>query len=235
MTALRCALAAMILSFAGCAAIPVKKYFVLNYVPQTAVTRLSPAPYPFTVRLKTFSIEEAYARPQIVYRQSPYELQYYFYNVWAVKPTQMITDLIYKHLATVGLISSIVRRFDEGSKPTYELSGTIEAIDEYDSDQVWFAHLALRFYLTRISDGRVIYTRRFDNRKRVFENKPEFVIREMSSIMEFIMNQVTHDLDLTLNREYGMTDGAAGSGDEIRMVPADSDSTEDIPEDGSAR
>jgi ABC-type uncharacterized transport system auxiliary subunit len=215
---------------AGCASVPEKKYFVLNYVPSALPTHLSPAPYPYTLRLKEFNIEEAYNRPQIVYRQSPFELQYYFYKVWAVKPTQMITDLIYKHLTAIGLISSIVRRFDEGTRPQYELSGMIEAIDEYDSDQVWFAHLALRFQLSRISDGRIIYSRRFDNRKRVFENKPEYVIKEMSSIMEFVMNQVAHDLDVSFNREAGM-----GTTGDIPMIPAGSDSVVEVPEDRGAK
>jgi ABC-type uncharacterized transport system auxiliary subunit len=209
----------------GCGTIPIKKYYVLNYIPAPPQTRLNEASYPFTLRLKEFSIEEAYARPQIVYRQSPYELQYYFYQVWAVKPTQMITDLVYKHLATANLISTIVRRYDEGSKPNFELSGTIEALDEYDSDQVWFAHMALRFQLTRLSDGRVIYTRRFDNRKRVFQNDAQNVVKEMSSIMEFIMNQVVHDMDVVLSREYGI------SGGEMQLSPATSDSVVEVPEE----
>ena len=46
--------------------------------------RQNPNPYPITIRLKEFSIEEAYNRPQIVYRQSPFQLKYCVYRVWAV-------------------------------------------------------------------------------------------------------------------------------------------------------
>jgi ABC-type uncharacterized transport system auxiliary subunit len=190
---------------AGClfSSIPIKKYYLLNYVPSTNRERASPGPYPCAIRLREFDIEDAYNRPQIVFRQSPFELRYYYYRVWAVKPARMITDLVNKHLLSANLVSNVVRRFDEGAKPDYELTGRIEAIDEYDSDELWFAHIALRLTLIRISDGYTMYTRRFDLRKRVYERKPENVIREMSSLMEFIMTQTVRDMDARLSREYG--------------------------------
>jgi hypothetical protein len=115
----------------------------------------------------------------------------------------MITDLVYKHLITSNLVSSIVRRFDEGSKPDYELSGMIEALEEYDNEEFWFAHLAVRLSLVRIKDGREVYTRRFDMRKRVFRHDPELVIREMSSLMELAMTRAVHDMDVKFAQDFG--------------------------------
>ena len=186
-----------------CARVPVKQYYVLNYVPSSSRDRLNPGAYPCTFRLKEFEVEEAYTRPQIVYRQSPFQLRYYVYRVWAVKPERMITDLFQKHLLTANLVSNVVRRFDEGHKPDYEINGIIEAIEEYDSDELWFAHLALRINLTRTRDGRLMYSRRYDQRKRVFQHEPEYVVREMSALMEYILSQAIHDFDAVLSSEYG--------------------------------
>jgi len=217
------AVAALALLLAtGCADAPAKRYYTLNYVPAELDSRTRTSPYPFTVRVRDLDIEEAYARPQIVYRKSPFQLDYYFYRVWAVKPTRMLSDLLQKHLLASNLVTSVVRRFDEGSKPHFEITGTIEAIEEYDSEDIWFAHIALHLRLTRLSDGKVVYSRRFDNRKRVFENKPEYVVREMSAIVEFVLNQVMKDLDAVLARELGMS---------VPEVPVvNTDTTEDTPE-----
>lgn len=195
-----CSITAIAL-IAACGKVPIKEYYVLNYLPSINKSKAE-KPYPVTIRLKELDIEEAYNRPQIVYRQSPFQLKYYNYRVWAVKPTQMITDLIYKHLTTINLVSNIIRRFDEG-RPNYELSGMIEAIEEYDSDELWFAHLAFRVTLVRLDDGTTVYTRRFDHRKRVFQQEPEYVIREMSSLMEYTMTQVAKDLNTVLAQELG--------------------------------
>jgi ABC-type uncharacterized transport system auxiliary subunit len=189
---------------------PVKQYYVLNFVPSAMTDgRLSPSPYPFTLRLKELDIEEAYARPQIVYRQSPFELLYYNYKMWAVKPNRMVTDLILKQLAAANLVSHVVQRYDEEFNPDYELTGTVEAMEEYDSDQIWFAHLAIRFSLARLSDGVVLYSRQFDNRKRVFRYSPEAVVQELSATLEFIMVQALHDMDAIFAKESGGVGTAA--------------------------
>jgi ABC-type uncharacterized transport system auxiliary subunit len=200
-----------------CGTIPVKQYYVLNYVPLSTAGRLISTPYPFTVRLKEFEIEDAYNRSQIVYRQSPFELRYYFYKLWAVKPNKMITDMVQKHLEGLGFVSHVIRRYDEGLKPDYELSGGIEALEEYDSDQLWYAHLAVRLSLTRLSDGRVMYSRDFDNRKRIYQYSPDNVVREMSAILEFIMDQAVRDMDVVLNREYGLSGTKSSEADSSRL------------------
>jgi len=188
----------------ACAAPPIKRYYLLNYIPEPPKNRISENPYPVHIRIKEFGIEEAYKRPQIVFRKSPYELQYYFYRVWAVKPTRMITDIIYRHFLTTRLVSTVSRRFDEASsEPHYQLEGHIEAIEEYDSEDIWFAHLAIRFTLSRYSDGKILYSRLFDNRKKVFDTDPEQVIKEMTAIMEFMANQMIMDIDKTIAGDLG--------------------------------
>ncbi|MBN2189036.1 MAG: membrane integrity-associated transporter subunit PqiC [Chitinispirillaceae bacterium] len=198
--------ALFVVMFTGCffSAVPIKEYYMLNYNPSAQWERLNQTPYPCAIRLRDFDIEEAYNRLQIVYRQSPFLLQYYYYRVWAVKPARMVTDLVHKHVLTAGLVSNIIRRFDEGPRPDFELSGMIEALDEYDSQELWFAHIALRMTLSRISDGGVLFEKRFDLRKRVYEHKPENVIREISSLLEYIMTQSVRGMDASLAKEFGI-------------------------------
>ena len=135
----------------SCATTTAKKFYILNYQPETLTNRLSQNPWPCTIRVRDFSIEGAYARNQIVYRRSPYELEYYFYHNWAVKPSSMLTDIVRRHLQAVNLVNNVILRYDEGTMPDYELSGTISSIEEYDSETAWFAHLAFSVKLTRMA------------------------------------------------------------------------------------
>lgn len=193
-----------IVLLAGCTAAPVKKLYVLNYEPAALSRRTSPTPWPTTIRIRDLAIDNAYDRLQITYRQSPFEMQYYFYHIWAVKPSGMLSDLIMRHLLRVNLVSSVVRRFDESeTRPEYELTGTVEAIEEYDSEEVMFARLALRLRLIRLKDNMTIYQRRFDRRKQVHERKPEYVVRELSQILDYVNSQLAIDLDGVFAREFG--------------------------------
>ncbi len=219
---LGCCIGVSLLCCVGCSGLfgkaTIKQYYVLNYVASSPnAAAIARAPYPFTVRIKDFDVEEAYARPQIVYRQNPFELLYYSSKLWAVKPNRMVTDLVRKQIISSGLVSHVVRRYDEGLEPDFELSGLIEAIEEYDSDQLWFAHLALRLTLTRNSDGRVMYSRQFDNRKKVFRYSPEAVVQELSAILEFIMNQAMRDMNVVFAREAGVSSTPATGADTARL------------------
>ncbi|HEX2957063.1 MAG TPA: hypothetical protein VHO70_09520, partial [Chitinispirillaceae bacterium] len=158
-------------------------------------------------------------------RQTPFQLRYYVYQVWAVKPTRMITDLVQKHLVTANLVSSIIRRYDQGPKPDFELNGTIEALEEYDSEELWFAHLCIRLNLVRVKDGRTVYTRRFDHRKKVFQHEPEYVIREMSALMEYIVTQAIHDIDIKLAQEMGLQIKDISTDESSPVIIPDSTST----------
>jgi len=200
-----------VMLFVDCGKPTARRYFMINYIPPPFHARTMQNPYACVVRLREFSIEEAYNRFQIVYRLSPYEMRYYNFRSWAVRPARMVTDLFFKHLNSVQLVSSIVRRLDEGRRPDYEITGFIEALEEYDSEDVVFAHVALRVNMTKLADGTTIYSRRFDLRRRVYNREMEFVIREMSHIMEYIFTEVIADIDAKLAVEFGITEAATPS------------------------
>jgi ABC-type uncharacterized transport system auxiliary subunit len=192
--------------FAGCAKPPSRQYFMLNYMPPEMERRAMQNPYACVIRLREFSIEEAYNRSNIVYRVNPYELRYYNYKSWAVKPTRMLTDLFFRHLSSVQLVSGLVRRFDEGRRPDFELVGFIDALEEYDSEDMLFAHVSIRLTLTKLSDGSMLYSRSFNRRKKVYTRETGLVIKEMSQIVEYVFTEAISDIDGRLAAEFGITD-----------------------------
>ena len=97
--------------------------------------------------------------------------------------------------------------------PDYELTGKIEALEEYDNENVWFAHFSFRLQLTRLHDDRMLYSRRFDDRKQVHQRNPEYVVQELSRIMDVRMSQVLQDIDAVLAREYGVDAGTDDDGE----------------------
>jgi hypothetical protein len=51
----------------------------------------------------------------------------------------------------------------------------------------------------------------------VYQYSPDNVVREMSAILEFIINQAIHDMDAVFNREYGASGTNATSADSSRI------------------
>lgn len=186
----------------GCGTPPKKEFYLISYDPAKLVNRKTEKPYPFTLRVKKFDIEKVYGKSNIVYRESPFKLEYYGFRHWAVRPADMLTDLILAHATDIKIVDAVVRRLDEASSPDYELTGLIDAIEEFDSEEKWFAHLSIRYQLKRLSDEKIIYTKVFDNRRLVNTHTPTDVVKKLSEIMDMNSSKLMQDIDSVLFDEY---------------------------------
>ncbi|MBN2382219.1 membrane integrity-associated transporter subunit PqiC [bacterium] len=195
-------------ALSGCAhKIPPKHYYLLTFaMPDQTETK----PYPYTVRVKDFRIDPTYNRYQIVFRYSLHELEYYNFRLWSQKPQKMVSDLIRRSIMRAGLFTKVTEDLTD-TAPDFTLTGEIEAIEELDNEQDWFAHLAITFTLVRFNDDRVIWSHAFDQRRQVLVKEPRMVVRTLSEILEVEMNTVVKELDRFLadyhERGLGQTTG----------------------------
>ncbi len=200
---------------AGCfATVEENRYYLLEYVPTPPAERLAKGPYPFSLRVKDFEVAEAYRRNNLVYRQSPHELRFYSYELWAVKPEYLVTDMVVRHLETAKLFYSTSRSLDM-EEPDYVLSGQVMALEEYDNGDEWFAHLSMGMSLQHVRTRQVIWSRTWDYRKKVRQLEPVFVVRELSQILETITEQAVASIDSV------MASGSGSPNTDVPMAPTE--------------
>jgi uncharacterized lipoprotein YmbA len=176
---------------------PEKRYYMLDYIPTPTRTKSGPALRPVTLRIKDFKVAEAYKRPEMVYRKSAHELQFYNYHRWAVEPEFLITDMVFKHLRAANLFRSISKTLLDFT-PDFTLTGQVLAIEEYDNQEKWYAHLAISFLLEDTKTERQAWSRIYDVRRIVAQHEPVYVVRELSFLLEHIMDKVVEDLESVL-------------------------------------
>lgn len=181
---------------AGCfgGKVPETRYYVLDYVPLPHPERQKKGPLPISLRIAEFDVAEVYRRPELVYRQSAHELRFYNFHKWAVKPSHIIGDMVEKHIKQSGYFKD-VSRSGVNFNPDYTLSGVVLAIEEFDSRNKWYAHLALSFSLEDHKKNQIVWQKNYDLRKGVPQQEPIYVIRELSYLLEFTVNQVLQDLE----------------------------------------
>lgn len=175
----------------GCASVPDFTYFTMAYslLPQ----RHKQNSLAESLRVNELDITPAYDKDKMVYRFSPYQFQYYNYMLWAVKPNKMVTELVVRHLDHSGLFKMVSRDYGE-TRPEYEMSGVLEAIEELDSGDEWFAHITFSLRLTRFRNDTVVWSYRVDMKKRVYNKSPVYVVKALSELMEEGMGKVVVDL-----------------------------------------
>ena len=180
---------------AGCSlfgsAPPQRSYFVLYGL--TTGGGAAPA-IDGLVRVRTLDADTIYEKFQIVVRRNPYELQYSDVNVWAVKPNRMVSDMIARALVDAEVFTAVGRELGE-LRPDYILGGDLHAIEVYDSEDVWFAHLSLSLALTRYSSGETLLSYSFDERRPIPERNFAQAARALSGLLSTATDELVKRLD----------------------------------------
>jgi ABC-type uncharacterized transport system auxiliary subunit len=175
-------------------------YYQLDYVP-TPKSMTNETVYPYTVRVKDFDVAEIYRRNNIVYRQSPFKLHFYNYEQWAVRPEYLVSDMLFRHLETAKIFSE-VRRSIDSEEPDFIISGTIRALEEYDNQDEWYAHIAINMNLQDYGAKRIIWSREWDYRKKVSNLETIYVVRGLSELLERINNEAIADIDSVVRAKH---------------------------------
>ena len=171
-----------------------RNYYILNYTPATRLSASSQRPYKYSLQVGPFEVQRIFNRQNIVYRYSPHQIQYYELQQWAVRPDQMFSDIIVKHLETINLTNRIgVDFFDQ--RPDYRLEGVVEALEKFDAGDIYFAHLAMSFDLIRVADGSRVWDYSFDERRQVFQQEMVYTVRSLSNILQSQLDVVATQLD----------------------------------------
>ncbi|MCK6546487.1 PqiC family protein [Myxococcota bacterium] len=150
--------------------------------------------FPGTVRVRSLNADDVYEKFQIVVRKSPYELRYSDSNVWAVKPADMVSDIVGRMLADANVFAAVTRELGD-TRPDYTLGGELHAIELYDSDDRWFAHLSMTLTLTRFSTGERLWSFDFDQRKEVQELSFSHGVRALSELVGSALAESVKQLD----------------------------------------
>lgn len=172
----------LILFTSGCSLLSTDKkkkhYYQIYYKGRSLTTESVDA----SIFVRTVEVNRLYKRSNLVYRDSAFELFYYFYHYWAVRPQDMLADVIFHHLQESNIVSMPLAELDR--TPDYTIVARLVALDEIDSEEQWFARISMTFALVNSKTDEIVVGHSFDERQEVLNHQPVFVVRAFSSILE---------------------------------------------------
>ena len=93
--------------FVACASVPETRYYMLGRIaPQGSG---SAQQVNLTVGVPQFEAEGIYARDNMLYRKSPYEIAPDYYRRWGVPPQRMLSEVTVDYLRRSGLFAEVLR------------------------------------------------------------------------------------------------------------------------------
>lgn len=176
----------VILLLARCGSVPQTFYYRVDYELQEP--KDGNHTIPLTLGVMQFSTDLLYEGDKIVYRQSPYEVQFYNYRRWIAPPKRIVTERVLRHYQASGVFEKVIR-VPSTEKIDYVLSGEIQSFEELDEGSVWYGVVAIEFKLRDNSTQDIIWEKTFSQKTVIEKKQPVEVVRAISRSLEEVVRQ----------------------------------------------
>ncbi len=167
---------------------PSVQYYVLA-LPQLPEPSSPASP---TLVVHAFRAHDPYDQQRLVYRSSPYQLDFYTYHRWASAPAAQVTDWTRRYLRSSGLFAKVFPT-PEGDAD-YVLGGTLRHIEELDRDETWEAALEIEVWLTRPPQRTPVWFESYAVTHQAAKRNPAAVAEAMSHNLGVILHRLAADL-----------------------------------------
>jgi len=174
----------------GCMSSPSRKYYQLHLGgdQEPGLRTINK-----TVLIEQIEVDDLYDDFRVVYRISPYELNYYSYEFWADKPANLIRDSITQYLSQKKIFKKVIQEISKGD-PEILWESKIYFIEEIDTPEAWYARLSMEIELVDFKSKKQIYHHKFDRKEELDKKSAAEVPVMLSKILEEELRKVINDL-----------------------------------------
>ncbi len=179
------------IALTGCGGVPQTFYYRIDY--DLSENNSPNAPVKVTLGINKFSADILYEGDRIVYRNSPYEVQYYHYRRWIAPPRKIVEEKILAHFESSGAFQRVIK-LPCNCDPDYILNGKIKAFEEWDENSAWFGIVTLAFELSDPDSKTVVWKKEFSEKTRSAQKEPVAVVAAISKSLKKVSGQAISDV-----------------------------------------
>jgi len=179
------ALAGMALVLAACGGkVPETRFYQLS-----APTSSAPAG-DLVIALDAFDTDAGYDDERMVYRATPYRIDYYQFHRWSAAPGTIGGNFLEQALERSGEFRQVTREASERSPVV--VRGRVLAMEEVDTSPTrWLGRIVLELTLSDVKTGEALWTEQFEETEQMRVQKPEGLAEAISIAMARIAKRAT--------------------------------------------
>lgn len=178
----------------------VKKYYVLETPEETTmVDTTSGVLVDEFCEVDQVNIYPAFSTRRIANRSHSHEITYYSSHEWAVRPSDVLTNMLVDYMNTRKLFKRAAERFWEVS-PKYKIETTIYQIEVIKENKDLAAHLHLEFRLIENSNKEIVATYKTDRSELLEEKKINLFASTISEMFYAAMNDFSTRINQTIDQ-----------------------------------
>lgn len=143
--------------------------------------------------LEPLVTEAAYDDERIVYRTTPYRLDYYQYHRWSAAPGVLVGNYLEQALERTGKFREVVRELVEGAPVV--LGGRVVAIEEVDKSKTrWLGRIVIELALRDAKTSAILWSSQFEETEPLAAQTPEGLARALSVAMARIVHRAAPEI-----------------------------------------
>ena len=161
-----------------------RQYYIIDYNPVPSNPHLIlTEPLPYKVQVPDSRISRVYDRSQVVFRYSAHRVEYSADDLWAVRISSAIPDILTKHFLLYNTFALIQRDFLI-VRPDFEVITFVNRIELLKSDYYKAVYLDMDFFLRRGPDLVYLVGHSFNREQEVFTDEVEIFVQNLSRIIK---------------------------------------------------
>ncbi|MFQ5768956.1 MAG: ABC-type transport auxiliary lipoprotein family protein [bacterium] len=184
--------ALILLIIVNCGSVPPTFYYRIDYTmqePSTQNNNISP----YTLGISQFTADILYENDKIVYRRSPYEVQFYHYRRWVAPPKKIVTEKLLKQFRASGEFQRVVS-IPSTFKIDYILKGRIQAFEEWDESSAWYGIVALEFQLQNPETKEILWEKMISEKTPAAKKEPVEVVKAISESLNKVVKKSIEEI-----------------------------------------
>jgi ABC-type uncharacterized transport system auxiliary subunit len=167
-----------------------KRYFQLQ---------ISPGSHSYFNKIdKILLIESVHAEGlyddfRVIYRNSPYQVNYYSYDFWVKKPAVLIKQSMMNFLSSIGVFTRVIDKYSI-FEPDLLFKSRLFNMEEVDKETAWYARLSLEIEIYDFRTKKSLWVYRFDRQKPIPKKDVTLLPAVISEILKTELVQVVKKL-----------------------------------------
>ncbi len=177
----------------GCSGIPPTYYYRVHSEENEANGVNAGEVIPVVIGVTPCTADLLYKGDKIVYRNSPYEVQFYHYRRWVAPPQKLVTEAIVNRFKASGAFQKVVQ-LPAADRIDYLLKGRIRAFEEWDEPNSWFGLVSLELVLQDPATRASVWQKTFTAKTPAAKKEPVEVVRAISTSLNQVLDEAIAEI-----------------------------------------
>ena len=180
--------------FSACGSIPPTYYYRVDTESSGLTNNVQ---FQKSLEIAPFTADVLYQTDQIVYRNSPYQAQFYHYHRWIAPPQKLVTERVLQFYRDSNLFER-VGRMSRNFPVQYVLHGNIVAFEEWDDNDTWYGIVTIQFRLLQADTQATVWEKTISEKAVSARKEPVAVVEAISKSLNKVVEQSATEISAAL-------------------------------------